>query len=120
MDKEEFKRRKAEELKQKWTGKAMHRQFVREMPEKVNWVWLSRSDLKVGTEALLCAAEEQAIRTNYVKHYLDESSDSPLCRMCGKRGESIQHIFSECEKLAQKVYKRRHDNEAKKVHLDLC
>ena len=60
MEKEEFKRRKAEELKPKWTGKAMHGQFVREMPEKVDrarsWEWMSRSDLKVGTEALQCAA----------------------------------------------------------------
>ena len=102
----------------------MHGQFVREMPRKVDriksWEWLSRSDSKVGTEALLCAAQEQAIRINYVKHYIDKISDSPLCRMCGKRGESIQHIFAECEKLAQRDYKRRHDNVAKKVHWDLC
>ena len=53
----------------------MQGQFVREMPEKVDriktWEWLSRSDLKVGTQALLCAAQEQAIRTNYVKQYID-------------------------------------------------
>ena len=81
----------------------MHGRFVREMPEKVDraksWEWMSRSDLKVGTEALLCAAQEQAIRTNYVKHYIDKSSDSPLC---GKRGESIQHIVSECVKWQRK------------------
>ena len=49
----------------------MHGQFVRGMPEKVDknktWQWLSRIDLKMGTEALLCAAQEQAIRRNYVK-----------------------------------------------------
>ena len=49
----------------------MHRQFIRETTEKVDkekmWQWLSRSDLKIGTEALLCAAQEQAIRTNYMK-----------------------------------------------------
>ena len=39
--------------------------------------------------------------------------------MCGKRGESIQHIVSECEKFAQKEDKRRHDNVAKRVHWDL-
>ena len=124
MEKAEFKRRKAEELKQQWTEKAMHGQFVREMPEKVDriksWEWLSRSDLKAGTEALLCAAQEQAIRTNYVKHYVDKSSDSPLCRMCCKRSESIQYIVAECEKLALRDYKRRHDNVAKKVQWDLC
>ena len=69
---------------------------------------------------MLCAAQEQAIRTNYVKHYIDNSIDNPLCRKCGKRGESLQHIISECEKLAQKEYKRCHGNVAKKIHLELC
>ena len=40
--------------------------------------------------------------------------------MCGKKGESVQHITSGCEKLAQKEYKRRHDNAAKKAHWDIC
>ena len=98
----------------------MHGQFVREMPEKVDqdrtWQWLSKSDLKIGTEALLCAAQEQAIRTNYVKHYIDKTSESSLCRLCGKTGESVQHLVSGCEKLTQKEYKRRHNNIAEKVH----
>ena len=68
----------------------------------------------------LCAAQEQALRSNYIKHHNDKSIDSPLCRMCGKCGESVQHIVSGCEKLAQKEYKRRHDNVAKMIHWDLC
>ena len=79
--------------------------------------------LKIQTEALLCAAQEQAIRairTNYIEHHIDKSSDNPLCRMCGKRGETVHHIVSDCEKLAQKEYKRRHDNVARKVHGELC
>ena len=32
----------------------------------------------------------------------------------------MQHLISGCEKLAQKEYKRRHDNVAKKIHWDLC
>ena len=102
----------------------MHGQFVREMPEKVDknttWQWLSRSDLKISTEAVLCVAQEQAIRTNYVKYHIDRTSESLLCRLCGKRGESVQLLVSGCAKLAQKEYKRRHDNVAKKVHWDLC
>ncbi len=117
VEKAEFKRSRAQKLKQKWRGKAMYGQFVREMSEEVDqdktWQWLAKGDLKVGTEALLCAAQEQAIRTNYVKHHIDKSNDSPLCRLCGKRGETIQHIMCECEKLAQKEYKRRHDNVAR-------
>ena len=76
------------------------------MPEKVDmdktWQWLSRCDLKIGTEALLCAAQEQAIRTNYVKHRIDRTSESPLCRLCGTKSESVQHLVSGCEKLVQK------------------
>lgn len=120
----EFKKQIAQELKQNWSEKKMYGQFVREMPENVDrdktWQWLSKCDLKIGTEALLCAAQEQAIRTNYVKHYIDKTSESPLCRLCGRKGESVQHLVCGCEKLAQKEYKRRHDNVAKKVHWDFC
>ena len=66
------------------------------------------------------AAQEQAIRTNYIKYHIDKTSESPLCRLCGKKGESVQHVTSGCEKLAQKEYKRQHDNVAKKVHWDIC
>ena len=86
----EFKKQKAQELKQKWCAKKIYEQFVKKMPEKVDqdrtWQWLSKSDLKIGTEALLCVVQEQAIRTNYVKHLMDKTSESPLCRLCGKKG----------------------------------
>ena len=55
----EFKKQKAKELKEQWSEKRMHGQFIRETTEKVDkektWQWLSRGELKVGTEALLCA-----------------------------------------------------------------
>ena len=76
--------------------------------------------MKIGTEVLRCAAQEQAIRTNDVMYHIDRTSESPLCRLCGNRGESVQHLVSGCEKLAQKEYKPRHDNVAKNVHWDLC
>ena len=120
----EFKTQRAEERKKKCLEKKMHGQFSKEISDSVDkeksWYWLSRGDLKVETEALLCAAQEQALRTNYIEHNIDKSIDSPLCRMCGKCGESVQHIVSGCEKLAQKEYKRRRDNVAKKIHWDLC
>jgi len=48
-----------------------------------------KGDLKLETEALLCAAQEQALRTNYVKHYIDKTVNTPLCRMCGKKRETV-------------------------------
>ena len=79
----EFKKQKVKELKQNWREKKMHDQFVREMPDKSDedktCKWLFKSDLKIGTENLLCAAQEQAIRTNYVKHHIDKTSETASC-----------------------------------------
>ena len=49
------------------------------------------------------------IRANYVKHKIDKTSQPSLCRIYDKKSETISHIVSECEKLAQKEYKRRHN-----------
>ena len=45
--------------------------------------------------------------------------ESPLCRLCGEKGESVNHIVCECKKLAQREYKQRHANVAKVVHRKL-
>ena len=62
------------------------------------------------------AAQNQSIRTNLVKAKIDKSHGDSLCRVCRKVDESIDHIVSGCSKLAQKEYKRRHDNLEKIVH----
>ena len=89
----------------------MHGQFIRELPETADkgkaWELLSKCDLKVGTEALICAAQEQSIRTNYMKYHIDKTAKSPLCRLCGQKGERVQHIVSACGTLVQKEDKRR-------------
>ena len=85
-----FQKQKAQELNKNCSEKIMHRQFVKEMPEKddkdKNWPRLSKSDLKIGTEAFLCVAQEHAIRTNYVKYHINKTSESPLWRLCGVKG----------------------------------
>ena len=57
---------------------------------------------------------------NYVKFKIDNSVESPLCRLCKEKGESVSHIISECKVLAQREYKRRHDNVARFLHWELC
>ena len=81
---------------------------------------MKKGDLKPETEALICAAQEQALRTNYIKHKIDHTHEEDKCRMCGQKGETVWHITSECEKLAQGEYKRRHDNVARIIHWELC
>ena len=56
--------RKDFKFKNKWHEKIIYGQFVREMPEEIDkdlsWKWLVQSDLKMQTEAMVCAAQEQA------------------------------------------------------------
>ena len=103
----------------------MYGKFVREMPEQIDkertWEWMRKSDLKVETEALIFEAQEQALRTNVVKCNIDSKTGSrPLCRLCGEKNETVTHLVCGCKVLAQKEYKRRHDNIARIVHWKVC
>ena len=59
----------------------MYGQFVREMSEEIDkdlsWKWLVQGDLKVQTEATVCAARDQALRVNYTKSKIDKTSANP-------------------------------------------
>ena len=110
VSKDEFKSSWNNEKLNSWKEKRLHGQFVREIPETTHveesWSWLPKADLKIQTEALICAGQEQALRTNYVKYHIDKMVESPLCRLCGEKGESVNHIVCECKKLAQREYKQ--------------
>ena len=75
----------------------MNGYFVREMPGETDkgltWKRLVQSNLKVQTGATICAAQEQALRTNFTKSKIDKTSRNPSCRMCTEgRGETVQHV----------------------------
>ena len=55
-----------------------------------------------------------------MKHKINNTGQSSLYRMCDKKSETISHIVSKYEKLAQKEYKRKHNNVARIVHWKLC
>ena len=113
-----------EARKEKWTGKVMHGQYPRQMvqlADATSWDWLTQQDLKKETEALLIAAQDQALRTNYVKNRIDKiPGSSPLCRLCRTHYETTDHILNGCPKLAQTEYKCRHDKVAAALHWSLC
>ena len=50
----------------------------------------------------------------------DKSMESALCKMRHERGKSVRHVISECTKLAQTEYKKRHDNVTRMIHWELC
>ena len=49
----------------------------------------------------ICSAQEQALRTNYIRFHIDHTAESLLCGMCRGKGETVAHVVSECSKLAQ-------------------
>ena len=72
------------------------------------------------TESLLIAALKNAIRTNHLKARTGKIQQNSKCRLRGERVETINHIISECSKLAQKEYKTRHDWVSKVFHCEMC
>ena len=66
------------------------------------------------------AAQNNAIRTSHIKSKIDKTLQNSECRLCGDRDETINHIISECSKLAQKEYKTRHEMVKTVIHWELC
>ena len=118
-----LKRCRAAERKERWKEKPMHGQFIRQtmdIADDISWAWLRNGTLKRETESLITAAQDQCIRTNYIKARIDKTQENSLCRMCGQKEETVMHIICECTKLAQKEYKQRHDLVGTAIHWELC
>ena len=60
------------------------------------------------------AAQDNAIRTNYVESKIDKTQQNCKCWLCDERDETITH-----RKVAQKDYKTRHDWVGKMTHWKL-
>ena len=85
-----------------------------------SWKWLRNGFPKKETEGLILAAQEQALTTKSIKHSIDKTSETPLCRLCGNSTETVRHIVSGCKRLAQREYKKRHHKAALRVHWEMC
>ena len=72
------------------------------------------------TESLSLAVQEQAIRTNSIRAYIDKSQEQGKCRMCGERDETVSHLVGERSKLAQREYKGTHDWVGRRVLWEVC
>ena len=81
----------------------MYGQFGRDhgddAEKQKSWEWVTKADLKATIEAWIFAAQEQAIRINYVKCHVDRTISSSSCRMCGQKRETVLHLVSECSML---------------------
>ena len=123
----EQKRKSIDEARtDRFEKKKLHANYTKKVNEvntydpNDSWTWLKKGYLKRATEATIVAAQEQAIRTNAIKQRIDKTAVSGLCRMCGKANETISHILTECEVLAGKEYRGRHDDVARILHWSIC
>ena len=48
-------------------------------------MWLRKGNFKREPESLLIAAQNNAIKTNYIKARIDKMQQNSKCRLCGDR-----------------------------------
>ena len=106
-------------------GKKTHlygrfKRLINNISHKKTCIWQRKEYLKRQTEFLLIAAQDNAIRTHNIKARIDKMQQNSKCRLRGDWDETINHIISECSKLAQKEYKARHDWVGKVIHWEMC
>ena len=109
--------------KQKWEGKQFYGRFkwlIYNISHDKTWTWLRKGSFKRETESLLMAAQDNAERTNHIKARIDKTQQNSKCGLSGDRDETINHIRSECSKLAQKESKTRHDWVGKVIPWEMC
>ena len=95
------------------------KRLISNISHEKTWTRRRKGKFMRETESLLIAAQNNAIRTNHIKARIEKTQQNIKCRLCGNRNETINHIISECNKLAQKEYKARHDRLGKGIHWEL-
>ena len=91
--------------KQKWKEKQLYgrcKRLINNISYEKTWTRLRKGNFTRENESLLIAARDNAIRTNHIKARIDKTQQNSKCRLCGDRDETINHVISECHKIAQK------------------
>ena len=110
---------KRAQLMEQWHEKPLHGKFVKDTNDVrggKSWDWLRGGHLKKETEALICAAQDQALATNSIKAHIYKEDVPDRCRLCGQSNETVMHIVGGCSTLAGKEYKTRHDRVGTLIH----
>ena len=109
--------------KQKWEGKQLYvgfKRLINNISYDKTRTWQRKWNFKRETESLQIAAQDNAVRTNHIKARIDMTQQNSKCRLFRVRDETINHIISECCKLAQKEYKTWQDWVGKVIHWEMC
>ena len=94
--------------------------LINNIPLDKTSTWLRKRNFKRETDSLLIAAQDNAVRTNYIKTIIDKTQQNSKYRLFSDRDETINRIISQCSKLSQKEYKTRHDWVGKVINWEMC
>ena len=121
---EQWKAGWSQRYRSKWKEKPLHGQYPQQVEQATNtemaYKWLSCTGLKIETEALITAAQDQALNTKHHQAKILKLSDDSKCRMCREADETVSHIIAGCQKLAGTEYLRRHNSVAATLHHEIC
>lgn len=110
--------------KEPWYDKPLHGAWHNGVAEvadmRKTYQWLTRSNIKANTEALIMAAQEQALNTRAIACQIYHTTQNPMCRMCNQHSETVAHLISGCSKLAATDYTNRHNQVASLVYRAIC
>jgi len=103
----------------------MHGQYIRNIDrqligEEDTFLWLSKGNLKAGTESEIVAAQDRALQTKYYATKILNTETDSKCRLCQQFDEIIDHIISACPILAKEQYLKRHDRMCAQLHINIC
>ena len=112
-------------LQENWKQKPLHGKYPERLAQphvdvQRTHQWLRSSGLKAETEGFLIAAQDQSLATNVYKAKIIKDGTDPLCRICKKKDETVDHLISACEVLAPKEYTIRHNRVGQYIHWKVC
>ncbi|XP_078017068.1 uncharacterized protein LOC144458442 [Epinephelus lanceolatus] len=106
-----------------WRDKFLHGVYHRQI-EKVadikTYQWLENAGLTDSTEALIIAAQEQALSKRAREARVYHSRSDPRCRLCKDASETVQHIVAGCTMQAGSAYMERHNQVPGIVYRNIC
>ena len=119
--KEDFKKM----VRDKWKEKAMHGKFPNYLDKdhvdvELSFKWMKHVGLKGETEGPITAAQDQALNTRYNSKHIIKQGTTDRCGMCHTQPETVEHIISGCQTLAEDQYLNGHNQVTAQLHLDIC
>ena len=84
----DYGRRNKERNRTSWKEKRLQTLFA----DSVSWQWLRSGYIKRNKKAIITAAQDQALGTNWIKANIDGVDCSLLCGVCQSVDESSMHI----------------------------